>query len=167
MLLFSEMNEHSILVYCDLSLLPVYLLQQQRTGISTSAQVRWISSTSIFSSPTDLSPPCHWCRVNDECLNIKATTTTFHGPVLFYFSPQTSQTRGWIKSRQVCESVVYTSAKSPKGHDFARTVRLQSYGHCSLWMMILWGGANGRSMARRQQMHINGTGSCVWEQGSF
>lgn len=34
-LLFSEMNEHSILVLYDLSLLPVYLLQQQRTGISS------------------------------------------------------------------------------------------------------------------------------------
>lgn len=113
----------------------------KRTGISTSAQVRWSSSTSIFSSPADLSPPSHWCRMNDERLKIKAT---FHSPILFYFSPQISQTGVWIKCRQVCVSVVYMSAQSPKQKDFARTARWQSYGHCPLWVMILWGGANGR-----------------------
>ena len=135
------MNECSILVLCDLSLLPVYLLQQHSTGFSTSAQVRWISSSSIFSSPTDLSPPSHWCRMNDECLSIKATTTTLHDPIVFSFS---LQTRVWHKSREVCDSVVYISAKSPKGQDFPRTVRSQSYGRCPLWVMILWDGANGR-----------------------
>lgn len=88
----------SILVLCPLSFLPVYLLQQQRTGTSSAAQVRWINSTSIFSSPTDLSPPSHWCRMNDECLNINATTTIFRRPILFSFvSPDvpTQQTQVW------------------------------------------------------------------------
>lgn len=78
-------RDRSILVLCPLSFLPVYLLQQQRTGTSTAAQVRWINSASIFSSPTDLSPPSHWCRVNDECLNITAATTIFRRPILFSF----------------------------------------------------------------------------------
>lgn len=76
-------RDRAILVLCPLSFLPVYLLQQQRTGTCTAAQVRWINSTSIFSSPTDLSPPSHWCRMNDECLNINATTTIFRRPILF------------------------------------------------------------------------------------
>lgn len=37
---FKDMNEGSILVLYDLCLLALYLLQQQKTGISTSAQVR-------------------------------------------------------------------------------------------------------------------------------
>lgn len=113
----------------------------QVSPASTSAHVRWISFTSIFSSPTDLSPLSHWCRMNDECLNIKASKTTFHSPILFYFCPQTGV---WTKSRQVCDSVMFISAKLSKGRDFPRPVRLQSYGHCPLWVMILWGGANGR-----------------------
>lgn len=126
-----------------------------------SAHVRWISFTSIFSSPTDLSPPSHRCQMNDECLNIKATTTTFHSPILFYFlSPDKSvdkeQTGVWfscVHIRQITQRARLSSSCA-----LAKLWPLSFVGWWFYEVALMDG-----SMVWRQQMHINGTASsaCV------
>lgn len=115
------MTECFVLVAYDLSQLAVYLLQQQKTGISS--QHKWDKLSEPLSlagfrarSWTDLLPPSHWCQMNDERLDMK-TTTTRHFIALFFLSSMTSQRSGQehtVMCREVCDLIVYISAKSPK-----------------------------------------------------
>lgn len=85
---FEGMNESSVMVSCDLCLLAVYLLQQQQTGISTSARVRWINSASIFSASGSGWFITAISSVSDEwwmSIYTKAATTG-HFIALFFFS---------------------------------------------------------------------------------